>query len=127
MSTKHSWARGAVTLFTGLLLISTPDLVTAQTVEPSTPMAVAAQPTVTLQPGQDQLFSTPVFGDTSFCAKNNSRAPGHMHIASWFGAGGGPTIDVPAGVTQCHTGPYWGVPAKVFNTGSVTLDITVTP
>lgn len=49
-----------------------------------------------------------------------------MYILSWGGLGEGSTIDVPAGATKCHTGAYWGVPARVINTGSATLDV-ITP
>ncbi len=128
MSTQRSTRLlAATTLFAGSWLLCGPGLAAAQAAELVANATTAGQPTATLQPGQDLLFSTAIFGDTSFCAANTSRAAGRMFIASWGGAGGGPTIDVPAGTTKCHTGAYWGVPAKVINTGSAPLNVTVTP
>lgn len=92
------------------------------------PAALADQPTSTLNPHQDQLYSTRFFGDTTFCAKNtSSTTAGKMYVASWGGAGGGPTVGIPVGRTECHHGWYWGIPAKVINTGATALEITVTP
>lgn len=89
--------------------------------------AAASQPTATLQPNQDQLYSTALWGDTSFCARNDARSAGQMHIVNRFGTGDGPTVDVPAGTTQCYSGWYFGVPARVVNTGRTALAVTVTP
>jgi hypothetical protein len=91
------------------------------------PAAFAAQPTTTLRPAQDQLYSTAFWGETSFCARNDSRLPGQMYVASWGGAGGGPVVDVPALGTRCHSGWYFAVPARVKNTGTTPLTVTVTP
>lgn len=89
--------------------------------------AAASQPTATLQPGQDQLYSTAFWGETSFCARNDARSAGQMHVVNRFGTGDGPFVDVPARSTQCFSGWYVGVPAKVVNTGRTALAVTVTP
>jgi len=89
--------------------------------------AAASQPTATLQPGQDQLYSTAFWGETSFCARNDARSAGQMHVVNRFGTGEGPYVDVQARSNQCTSGWYWGVPARVVNTGKTALTVTVTP
>lgn len=90
---------------------------------PTASAAVATE----LTPGQQQLYATQFWGETTFCAGNYTLEPGQMHVVNRFGTGDGPFVDVPPGTWQCASGWYWGVPAMVVNSGSATLLVTVTP
>ena len=77
--------------------------------------------------GQDQLYSTAIFGETRFSVQNVGATAGRVQIRSWGGVGDGPFVDVAPGATQAHSGWYAGVPARVVNVGGAATSVTVTP
>jgi hypothetical protein len=129
MTTEFTRNRRTAKRAAAILLLVTTATIAAEANASAASMApatTASQP-ATLQPGQGRIFGTALLGETSFCAQNSSGSTGRMYVASWAGAGDGPSIDIPPRSTRCHTGWYWAVPAKVNNVGSVPLDVTVTP